>query len=137
MTPLLFADITIFVLSLLVGFEVITKVPATLHTPLMSGANAVHGVVVVGVMVLAAFVATPLGHALLFIAAHLRRGARQSPAVRPHPMTCFRYSSGFPDAPASDMYMAAHSKSSWNALGECIANFNATLFKPRSRGSVT
>lgn len=69
MTPLLFADITIFVLSLLVGFEVITKVPATLHTPLMSGANAVHGVVVVGVMVLASLTATPLGYALLFIAA--------------------------------------------------------------------
>ena len=46
---LLFADITVFVLSLLVGFEVISKVPATLHTPLMSGANAIHGVVVVGV----------------------------------------------------------------------------------------
>ena len=54
MTPLLFADITIFALSLLVGFEVITKVPATLHTPLMSGSNAIHGVVVVGVMLLAA-----------------------------------------------------------------------------------
>jgi 5-(hydroxymethyl)furfural/furfural oxidase len=76
-------------------------------------------------------------HALLFIAAHLRRGARQSPAVRPHPMTCFRYSSGFPAAPVSDMYIAAHSKSSWNALGACIANFNATLFKPQSRGRVT
>jgi 5-(hydroxymethyl)furfural/furfural oxidase len=76
-------------------------------------------------------------HALLFIAAHLRRGARQSPAVRPHPMTCFRYSSGFPGAPASDMYIAAHSKSSWNALGARIANFNTTLFKPRSTGRVT
>jgi 5-(hydroxymethyl)furfural/furfural oxidase len=76
-------------------------------------------------------------HALLFIAAHLRRGARQSPAVRPHPMTCFRYSSGFPGAPASDMYIAAHSKSSWNALGARIANFNATLFKPRASGRVT
>jgi 5-(hydroxymethyl)furfural/furfural oxidase len=76
-------------------------------------------------------------HALLFIAAHLRRGARQSPAVRPHPMTCFRYSSGFPGAPVSDMYIAAHSKSSWNALGASIANFNATLFKPRARGRVT
>jgi 5-(hydroxymethyl)furfural/furfural oxidase len=76
-------------------------------------------------------------HALLFIAAHLRRGARQSPAVRPHPMTCFRYSSGFAGAPQSDMYIAAHSKSSWNALGASIANFNATLFKPRSRGRVT
>ena len=39
-TPLLLTDITVFVLSLLVGFEVISKVPATLHTPLMSGANA-------------------------------------------------------------------------------------------------
>jgi len=76
-------------------------------------------------------------HALLFIAAHLRRGARQSPAVRPHPMTCFRYSSGFPGTPPNDMYVAAHSKSSWNALGGAIANFNATLFKPRSRGRVT
>ncbi len=76
-------------------------------------------------------------HGLLFIAAHLRRGARQLPAVRPHPMTCFRYSSNFPGAPVSDMYIAAHSKSSWNALGAAIANFNATLFKPRSRGRVT
>ena len=69
MTPLLFADITIFVLSLLVGVEVISKVPATLHTPLMSGSNAIHGVVVVGVMVLAATVNTPLGYVLLIVAA--------------------------------------------------------------------
>lgn len=69
MTPLLFADITVFVLSLLVGFEIISKVPATLHTPLMSGSNAVHGVVVVGVMVLAAVVNSPLGYALLLVAA--------------------------------------------------------------------
>jgi NAD(P) transhydrogenase subunit alpha len=69
MTPLLFADITIFVLSLLVGFEVITKVPATLHTPLMSGSNAIHGVVVVGVMVLAAAANTTFGYVVVFIAA--------------------------------------------------------------------
>ena len=69
MTALLFADITIFVLSLLVGVEVISKVPATLHTPLMSGSNAIHGVVVVGVMVLAATVNSPLGYVLLTIAA--------------------------------------------------------------------
>lgn len=69
MTTSLLADITIFVLSLLVGFEVISKVPATLHTPLMSGANAIHGVVVIGVMVLAASVNTTLGYVLLFIAA--------------------------------------------------------------------
>ena len=69
MTPLLFADITVFVLSLLVGFEVISEVPATLHTPLMSGSNAIHGVVVIGVMILAASTNSPLGYVLLFIAA--------------------------------------------------------------------
>jgi NAD(P) transhydrogenase subunit alpha len=69
MTPLLFADITIFVLSLMVGFEVITKVPATLHTPLMSGSNAIHGVVVVGVMVLAASADTAFGYFVVFLAA--------------------------------------------------------------------
>jgi proton-translocating NAD(P)+ transhydrogenase subunit alpha len=68
-TALLFADITIFVLSLMVGFEVITKVPATLHTPLMSGANAIHGVVIVGVMILAATTDTIVGYILLAVAA--------------------------------------------------------------------
>jgi 5-(hydroxymethyl)furfural/furfural oxidase len=76
-------------------------------------------------------------HPLLFLAAHLRRGARQRKTLRPHPMTCLRYSSGLPAAPPSDMYIAAHSKSSWSALGAQIANFNATIFKPASRGRVT
>jgi NAD(P) transhydrogenase subunit alpha len=65
----LLTDITIFVLALLVGFEVISKVPATLHTPLMSGANAIHGVVLVGVMLLAASADSTLGYVLVFIAA--------------------------------------------------------------------
>jgi 5-(hydroxymethyl)furfural/furfural oxidase len=76
-------------------------------------------------------------HPLLFLAAHLRRGARQRKTLRPHPMTCLRYSSGLPAAPPSDMYIAAHSKSSWSALGAQIANLNATIFKPASRGRVT
>ncbi|MFI6071456.1 NAD(P) transhydrogenase subunit alpha [Actinoplanes sp. NPDC051343] len=63
------ADITVFVLSLLVGFEVISKVPATLHTPLMSGANAIHGVVVVGVLLLASATSSVAGYVLLFVAA--------------------------------------------------------------------
>jgi H+-translocating NAD(P) transhydrogenase subunit alpha len=67
MSPLLMADITVFVLSLLVGFEVISKVPATLHTPLMSGANAIHGVVLVGVMLLAAHASTVSGYLLLVV----------------------------------------------------------------------
>jgi NAD(P) transhydrogenase subunit alpha len=69
MSPLLMADLTVFTLSLLVGFEVISKVPATLHTPLMSGANAVHGVVIVGVMLLAATTRTTTGYVLLAVAA--------------------------------------------------------------------
>jgi 5-(hydroxymethyl)furfural/furfural oxidase len=76
-------------------------------------------------------------HPLLFLAAHLRRDARQPKSLRPHPMTCLRYSSGMPGSVANDMYIAAHSKSSWSALGAQIANFNATIFKPVSRGRVT
>jgi NAD(P) transhydrogenase subunit alpha len=63
------SDITIFVLSLLVGFEVISKVPATLHTPLMSAANSIHGIVLVGAMLIAASAHTTTGYVLAFIAA--------------------------------------------------------------------
>ncbi len=66
-TALLF-DLTVFVLSLLVGFEVISKVPATLHTPLMSGANSIHGIVVVGAMLIAAEVGGWAGYLLAFVA---------------------------------------------------------------------
>lgn len=45
--------LTIFVLSLFVGFEVITKVPPTLHTPLMSGSNAISGITIVGAIIAA------------------------------------------------------------------------------------
>jgi NAD(P) transhydrogenase subunit alpha len=45
------ALLTIFVLSIFIGFEVISKVSAILHTPLMSGANAIHGVVLVGAII--------------------------------------------------------------------------------------
>jgi proton-translocating NAD(P)+ transhydrogenase subunit alpha len=68
-SPMLLADLTVFTLSVLVGFEVISKVPPTLHTPLMSGANAIHGVVIVGVMLLAASVSTVAGYVLLAVAA--------------------------------------------------------------------
>lgn len=45
--------LTVFVLAMFVGFEVISKVSTTLHTPLMSGANAIHGVVLVGAILVA------------------------------------------------------------------------------------
>jgi len=43
--------VTIFVLAVFVGFEVISKVSSTLHTPLMSGANAIHGIILIGAMI--------------------------------------------------------------------------------------
>ena len=49
----LISEITIFVLAVFVGFEVISKVPTMLHTPLMSGTNAIHGIVIVGAMIVA------------------------------------------------------------------------------------
>ena len=45
--------ISIFVLAVFVGFEVVSKVSSTLHTPLMSGANAIHGVILVGAIIVA------------------------------------------------------------------------------------
>ena len=61
-------DLTVFVLSLLVGFEVISKVPATLHTPLMSGANSIHGIVIIGAMLIASTARGWSGYLLAFVA---------------------------------------------------------------------
>ncbi len=47
------ALISIFTLAVFVGFEVVSKVSSTLHTPLMSGANAIHGVILVGAIIVA------------------------------------------------------------------------------------
>ena len=57
----------IFVLAIFVGNEVISKVPTTLHTPLMSGANAIHGIIIVGAMLVATAVPGPLGTVLGFL----------------------------------------------------------------------
>ena len=69
MSQALLADITIFVLSLLVGFEVISKVPSMLHTPLMSAANSIHGIVLAGAMLIAVTANNALGYVLAFVAA--------------------------------------------------------------------
>jgi NAD(P) transhydrogenase subunit alpha len=53
MTETILVELTVFVLSVFVGFEVISKVPSMLHTPLMSATNAIHGIVVVGAMLVA------------------------------------------------------------------------------------
>ncbi len=68
MSPELLNSLAIFVLAILVGFEVISKVPATLHTPLMSGANSIHGIVLVGAMLISADANDPLAYLLAFVA---------------------------------------------------------------------
>ena len=68
MSPELLSALTVFVLAILVGFAVISKVPATLHTPLMSGANSIHGIVLVGSMFIAVE-ATDLASQLLSLVA--------------------------------------------------------------------
>ena len=49
----LLISLTVFMLAVFVGYEVITKVPPTLHTPLMSGTNAISGIVIVGALIIA------------------------------------------------------------------------------------
>lgn len=68
MSQELLSAIALFVLAILVGFEVISKVPATLHTPLMSGANSIHGIVLVGAMLIAATADNWLSYLLAFVA---------------------------------------------------------------------
>ena len=58
----------VFILAIFVGFEVVSKVPLTLHTPLMSGANAIHGIVIVGAMLVATAIGGTLGTILGFLA---------------------------------------------------------------------
>jgi NAD(P) transhydrogenase subunit alpha len=67
-TEALLAAVTVFVLAILCGFAVISKVPATLHTPLMSGANSIHGIVLVGAMFIAVEATTPISQILSLIA---------------------------------------------------------------------
>src|SRR4029077_6520828 len=64
----------VFILAIFVGFEVISKVPSTLHTPLMSGANAIHGIIVIGAMLVSAAIGGPLGLALGFFRGGLGGG---------------------------------------------------------------
>ena len=60
--------VTVFVLAAFVGFELISNVPPTLHTPLMSGANAISGITIIGAIAAAGLGATPLAQLLGFLA---------------------------------------------------------------------
>ena len=64
----LIASLTIFALAVFLGFELIARVPTLLHTPLMSGTNAIHGIVLVGAMLIAGTADSTLEKALAFVA---------------------------------------------------------------------
>jgi len=64
-------EFTIFVLAIFVGFEVISKVPTILHTPLMSGTNAIHGIILVGAILIAAGANSPVTIVLGLVAVTL------------------------------------------------------------------
>src|SRR5437773_9938717 len=64
----LLTEVTYFVLAIVVGIEVISKVPTILHTPLMSGTNAIHGIILVGAIVIAAGASSPVSIALGLVA---------------------------------------------------------------------
>jgi NAD(P) transhydrogenase subunit alpha len=64
----LLTEFTYFVLAIFVGIEVISKVPTILHTPLMSGTNAIHGIILVGAILIATNASSPLEIILGFVA---------------------------------------------------------------------
>ena len=68
MSSALIASLTIFALAVFLGFELISRVPTLLHTPLMSGTNAIHGIVLVGAMLIAGSADSTLEQALAFVA---------------------------------------------------------------------
>ena len=68
MSMTLLNSITVFVLAVFIGIEIISKVPTMLHTPLMSGTNAIHGIVLVGAMLIAGSADSDLEKALAFVA---------------------------------------------------------------------
>ena len=68
MNELLVLELTIFALAIFVGFEIISKVPAMLHTPLMSGTNAIHGIVLIGAMLIVGTADSTIEQVLGFVA---------------------------------------------------------------------
>jgi len=68
MSASLIASLTILALSIFLGFELIGRVPTLLHTPLMSGTNAIHGIVLIGAMLIAGSAHSGLEKTLAFVA---------------------------------------------------------------------
>jgi NAD(P) transhydrogenase subunit alpha len=68
MTNELVLAIYVFILAIFTGYEVISRVPSILHTPLMSGTNAIHGIVLLGAMIVLGSADTPVLHVLGLVA---------------------------------------------------------------------
>jgi NAD(P) transhydrogenase subunit alpha len=64
----LVAELTVFALAVFLGFELIAKVPTMLHTPLMSGTNAIHGIILVGAMLIAGTADSTVEQIFAFVA---------------------------------------------------------------------
>ena len=109
MTTVLLTDITIFVLAILVGFEVISKVPATLHTPLMSAANSIHGIVLAGALLIGLTAHNTVGYILAFVAAvFASANVVGGYVVTERMLKMFRRKAPEPDAPEMDTALNGH-----------------------------
>ncbi|MBL8383415.1 MAG: GMC family oxidoreductase N-terminal domain-containing protein [Burkholderiales bacterium] len=75
-------------------------------------------------------------HPYIYIGMHLKRAARQSPALRSWVSGCFRYSSGLPGCPPTDMMVTMLNKTMWHPLGQRIGASGVSLYKSFSRGRV-
>jgi NAD(P) transhydrogenase subunit alpha len=127
---MLLTDFIIFVLSLWVGFEVISKVPATLHTPLMSAANSIHGIVLAGAVVIAATAHNVIGYILAFVAvAFAAMNVVGGYVVTGRMLKMFRRRAATPAAAAS----AAKPAAAANAMAPAAA----TAVEPSPNGSTT
>jgi H+-translocating NAD(P) transhydrogenase subunit alpha len=67
-TAVFLSELTVLILAIFLGIEVISKVPTLLHTPLMSGTNAIHGIVVVGAILITGVYDNTLAHVIGFFA---------------------------------------------------------------------
>ena len=102
------SNLTIFVLAIMCGFAVISKVPATLHTPLMSGANSIHGIVLVGAMFIAVAADSPISYLLSFVAvAFATLNVVGGYVVTDRMLQMFRKKPVAPKAPADDAEAAS------------------------------
>jgi NAD(P) transhydrogenase subunit alpha len=100
--------LTVFILAILVGIAVISKVPATLHTPLMSGANSIHGIVLVGAMLIAATATEPISQLLSLVAvAFATMNVVGGYVVTDRMLQMFRKKPVPPKAPADDAEAAS------------------------------